>query len=316
MCIGGAFLPIPDIFSKRQKKARGETPDVYSYDDLPNPLRVQIVQIWLTKLGTNTEYYSTFRSSEVVKEAYDFIVETLRHEYGVFQLVDTRGTPQPPVEELCNFFLNEQDVEKALDAVELAFRSIEVIQSRRGRSKKATDAVQELNQRFKEHGVGYEFNSPHIFRKDSEMLHEAVVKPALRLLNEKQYAGAQEEFVRAHEHYRKGNAKEALNECLKSFESVMKAICDKNGWPYRKDATSKSLIETCLSNGLIPPFWQSHYSSLGNLLASSVPTGRNKLGGHGQGTKPVSVPDYLVAYMLHMTGSAIVFLAEAEKNLP
>ncbi len=306
-------MPIHELFSKRQKKARGETPDVYSYDDLPNPLRVQIVQIWLANLGTAAAYYSTYRSSDV-KDAYDFIVETLRHEYGVFQLVD--GAPQSPVEELCNFFLNEQDVEKTLDVVELVFRGIKVVQSRLGRPKKAVDAVQELNQRFKEHGVGYEFNSPHIFRKDSEMLHKAVVKPALRLLNEKHYAGAQEEFVRAHEHFRKGNAKEALNECLKSFESVMKAICDKNGWPYRKEATAKPLIETCLKNGLIPPFWQSHYSSLGNLLESSIPTGRNKLGGHGQGTKPVPVPDYLVAYMLHMTGSAIVFLAEAEKNLP
>ena len=308
MFTGRTVLPILDIFSKRQQKMRGETPDAYSYDDLPNPLRVQIVQIWAAKLGTEEEYY---RSSEV-KGAYDFIVENLRHEYGV----ETRAKRQSPVKELFNFFLSDRNVEKALDAVELAFRYIELRQSRRGRPKEANDAVEELNKRFKEHGVGYEFNSPHIFRKDSEMLHEVVVKPALRLLNQKQYAGAQEEFVRAHEHYRKGNAKEALNECLKSFESVMKAICDKNGWPYRKEATSKPLIETCLRNGLIPPFWQSHYSSLGKLLESNVPTGRNKLGGHGQGTRPVSVPDHLVAYMLHMTGSAIVFLAEAEKNLP
>ena len=312
MFTGRTVLPILDIFSKRQQKMRGETPDVYSYDDLPNPLRVQIVQIWAAKLGTEEEYY---RSSEV-KGAYDFIVENLRHEYGVFQLVETRAKRQSPVKELFNFFLSERNVEKALDAVELAFRCIELRQSRRGRPKEANDAVEELNKRFKEHGVGYEFNSPHIFRKDSEMLHEVVVKPALRLLNQKQYAGAQEEFVRAHEHYRKGNAKEALNECLKSFESVMKPICDKNGCPYREEATSKPLIETCLRNGLIPPFWQSHYSSLGKLLESSGPTGRNKLGGHGQGTRPVSVPDHLVAYMLHMTGSAIVFLAEAEKNLP
>ena len=307
-------LPVRNIFSKRQKKARGNTPDVYTYEDLPNPLRVQIVQIWLSKLGTNEQYYNTYRSQDV-KNAYDFIVETLRHEYGVFQLA-SGGTVRTPVDELCKFVLEEQDVEKALDAVEMAFRCIERLQSRRGKPNEADDAIRELNQRFKEHGLGYEFDLPYIFRKDSEMLHKEVVEPALRLLNGKQYEGAQEEFVRAHEHYRKGNTKEALNESLKSFESVMKAICDKNGWQYAKEATSKSLIQTCLHHGLIPQFWQSHYSSLENLLTSSVPTGRNKLGGHGQGTKPVSVPDYLVAYMLHMTGSAIVFLVEAEKNLP
>jgi hypothetical protein len=46
-----------------------------------------------------------------------------------------------------------------------------------------------------------------------------------------------------------------------------------------------------------------------------VPTGRNKLSGHGQGSTPKDVPDHLAAYMLHMTASAIVFLAEAEAAL-
>ena len=39
-------MSIFDIFSKRQKKLRGEVPDVYVYDKLPSPLRVQIIQIW------------------------------------------------------------------------------------------------------------------------------------------------------------------------------------------------------------------------------------------------------------------------------
>lgn len=176
------------------------------------------------------------------------------------------------------------------------------------------DTIEELNQRFKEHGVGYQFTNRQIIRIDSEFTHTEIVKPALRLLGQKQFAGAQQEFLKAHEHYRKGNAKEALNECLKAFESVMKAICDKRGWNYSKNATAKPLIQVCFDNGLIPSFWQSHYSSLRNILESSVPTGRNKLSGHGQGTTPEAVPDHLVAYMLNMTASAIVFLAEAEEK--
>ena len=34
------------IFSKRQKELRGETPDVYTYDVMPKPLKVQIIHIW------------------------------------------------------------------------------------------------------------------------------------------------------------------------------------------------------------------------------------------------------------------------------
>ncbi|WP_416347177.1 DUF7014 domain-containing protein [Castellaniella sp.] len=47
-----------------------------------------------------------------------------------------------------------------------------------------------------------------------------------------------------------------------------------------------------------------------------MPTGRNKLGGHGQGTTTTTVPNHLVAYMLHMTASALVFLGESEAALP
>ncbi|WP_443216168.1 DUF7014 domain-containing protein [Rhizobium sp. CF122] len=46
------------------------------------------------------------------------------------------------------------------------------------------------------------------------------------------------------------------------------------------------------------------------------PTGRNKLSGHGQGATPKAVPDYLTAYMLHMTASTLVFLTTAEEELP
>jgi len=38
-------MAILELFSKRQKKLRGEVPDVYQYTDIPNPLRVQIIHI-------------------------------------------------------------------------------------------------------------------------------------------------------------------------------------------------------------------------------------------------------------------------------
>jgi hypothetical protein len=44
-------VTIFDLYSKRQKKLRGEVPDVYVYDDLPRKLRNQIVHIWLETLG-------------------------------------------------------------------------------------------------------------------------------------------------------------------------------------------------------------------------------------------------------------------------
>jgi len=308
-------LTIFNLFSKRQKKLRGEVPDVYTYDVIPGPLRVQIIHIWFDALGKNTY---TGQS----EEAYKFIVETLCREYGAFYLpgANEYGNREY-IQELSNFFLNENDNEKVVDAIELSFKVIDSYTrpwnylNRNNSAKIADDSIEELNNRFKEHGVGYQYMEGEIIRVDSELIHTEAVKPALTLLHSKEYQGAQQEFLSAYEHYRHGKSKEALNDCLKAFESVMKIICNKHGWITDKNATAKALIKTCMDNNLIPSFWQNHFSSLRSMLESSIPTGRNKLGGHGQGVKTVSVPDYLVAYMLHMTASVIVFLVEADKKI-
>lgn len=305
---------IKDIYSKRQKRLRGGNSDVYIYDQIPMPLKVQIAQIMQKTLGTG------FNDSPNSASAYQHIVETLRAEYGVFNLSATGRRSY--VDELFNFFLQEANVDESLDVIEFAFEMIDTVSRQYDfrftgdASTKADIAIKELNIRFKEHGIGYQYTNKLIVRIDSEFLHAEVVIPALRLLNQNHYRGAEEEFLQAHDHYRKGNQKEALNECLKAFESVMKAICDKRKWAYPAGATAKALIDICLDKQLIPSFWQSHFGALRALLESSVPTTRNKLSGHGQGSTPQTVPDYLVAYMLHMTGAAIVCLAEAESNMP
>jgi hypothetical protein len=110
-----------------------------------------------------------------------------------------------------------------------------------------------LNQRFLEHGVGYQYESGEIIRVDSKLVHAEVVKPALGVLTNPIYSGANEEYLSAHQHYRDGKYKECLNDCLKSFESTMKAICSKRGWTYDKDKdTAKKLIDICFDNGLVP----------------------------------------------------------------
>lgn len=306
-----------DLFSKRQKRLRGDVPDVYTYDGIPNPLRVQIVHVWTDTLGNGSQWYEG-----QVRHAYEFIVNTLCREYGVFKLPGAEDYGNRDyINELANFFLQVKSVEKALDAIELSFRVIDrstrewSYLSRRNASEIADGAISELNDRFKEHGIGFQFIGGEIIRVDSELIHSEAVKPALRLLNSKNYSGAQQEFLSAYEHYRHKKNKEALNDCLKSFESTMKAICDKRKWQYQSNATAKALIQVCFDNELVPSFWQQQLSSLRSMLESSIPTGRNKLSGHGQGSNPVVVPDYLTAYMLHMTASTLVFLVTAEEEL-
>jgi hypothetical protein len=313
-----------DLFSKRQRALRGGLPDVYSYDKLPNPLKVQVIHIWRDALGDEANYSDNRVST---KETYRFLVDTLCREYGLFQLptreeaFDHYGN-RAYLAELCNFLLQTPDTERALDVVELSFRLIDKMTRgwhylhRQDASEHADNAIEELNERFREHGIGYEYASGEIIRVDSKLLHAEVVKPTLTLLAASEYAGAQAEFLTAHEHYRHGRTKEALNEGLKALESIMKAICAKRGWSHDPNATAKTLIQVLFDNGLVPSFWSSHFTGLRATLEAGVPTIRNRLGGHGQGTQVVQVPPHFVAYLLHLTGSAIVFLAEAEKALP
>ncbi len=251
-------------------------PDVYVYDDLPQPLRVQIVHIISDAFGEDG-YNMTH-----ARHAYEFVKQTLCREFGVFELVKY---PKSDQDSVFNFFLQEQSIERALDVVELCFNVIQGFiadnqsyQYNTRRKIEPDDAVAELNERFKEHGVGYQFESGEIIRVDSQFLHAEAVKPTLEVLRDKNFKGANEEFLKAHEHYRHGRYKECLVDALKAFESTMKTICSLRGWPTQPTDTAKNLIATCMSNGLFPAYFDSQFSSIRSLLESGVPTVRNKSG--------------------------------------
>jgi len=306
-------MSILDLFSKRQKRLRGECPDVYTYDKIPNVLRVQIVHIWWDILGNQSDYCYEYKG---VRKVYKFIVESLCREYGVFSLNrQKKYGSYSHIEELCDFFLQEEDTAKVIDVIEITFKVADRYMRSNQYTKDVDAGIIELNTRFKEHGIGYQFEESEMIRVDSQLLHTETVKPALKLLNGKQYAGAQDEFLSAYEHYRHGRNKEALNDALKSFESTMKAICEKRKWPYDQKDTSKRLVDICYEQKLIPSFWQQHMAALRSLLEGGVPTGRNKVSGHGQGTTPTTVPEHFVAYVLHMTAAAIVFLVKSAQAL-
>lgn len=313
-------MPILDIFSKRQQRLRGEVPDVLTYDKLPNKLRIQIVHILTDTLGSKGEAHGDWTN---VQRTYENIAAALRREYGVFQLVERPVHERyHPAVELLNFILQEPSTERVLDAVELACRHIDEVtrtynyRERANANAEADDALAEINSRFLEQGVGFRYESDQIIRVDSEMVHAEVVKPALALLHDAKFRGAEAEFHQAFEHYRHSRAKEALAECLKSLESAMKSIAVARRWTYSEKATAQPLIALMFEKKLIPEFWATHFSGLRAMLESGVPTVRNRQGGHGQGVEVVEVPSHLVAFALHQTAAAIVFLASAERELP
>jgi hypothetical protein len=297
-----------DLFSKRQKRFRGDVPDVYVYDDVPRSLRVQLVQILQDGIGPDQQH------CVIPLQLYSSIHKTLCREYGVFSLAKERRSSD--CEAVANYLLQTDEVEHIIDIVELGLRAVDTVirewswQLIRC-SASPDETIAEANSRFKEHGVGFEYVSGEVIRIDSQLIHDGVVKPALKLLADPKFNGANDEFLKAHEHYRHGRHKECLAECLKAFESTMKTICDLKGWPYQPRDTAKVLIDTCIANGLFPAFMQSHVGNLRTILESGVPTVRNKLGGHGQGATVTTVSESIARFALHSTAASILLFVES-----
>ncbi|WP_219702751.1 STM4504/CBY_0614 family protein [Marinomonas lutimaris] len=304
-------MAIFELFSKRQKKLRGEVPDVYQYENIDQNFRVRVIHIIRDTIGCEGLYSN---------KVYEEIHKILCKEYGVFTLKEYAESDFSAV---FDYFLNEKNYEICLDIIELAFSVIDGhvrenewdFDNATGTIQKPDDAISELNLRFKESGIGYQFESGELIRVDSQYVHSEVVKPVLHLLGKnKEYAGANDEFLSAHEHYRHKRYKECLNDCLKSFESLMKAIHEKHAWAYNQNDTAKKLINSCLTNGLVPEYLQNQFSSVRILLESGIPTVRNKEGGHGQGTEITVVPEHLASYTLHLTATNLLFLVNCEEK--
>jgi len=303
-------MAIFNIFSKRAK-ASSRNKDVYQYTVIPNPLRVQIVHIWNEVLGRPGERY------DYGKEVYEYVNGLLCKEYGVFTLTNDRDSAFASV---VKFFLSTDETNQALDVIETMFKMFDQVvrnepQKHQINHGTVDEAISELNERFREHAVGFQFESGQIIRIDSQIIHAEVVKPALSLLSHKEFKGANQEFLNAHSHYRDAKYKECLNECLKAFESTLKIICTKHRWSFKPTDTANTLLGVVFSNNLIPPFMQNHFTGLRTSLEGGVPTARNKLSGHGQGAELQDVPEYLAAYVLHLTASNILFLVRASEEL-
>ena len=305
------------LFSERQKHLRGDIPDVYQYETIPRELRVQVVHIWNGAFGEL--YYDSMGGSRPsnVANVYKEIHKTLSYHYGDFRL---GGLHDSDFESVSNFLLETQDVERAIDVIEASFQYIdEYVRSSLDQFSTRVitpdQAIAVLNYWFRERGIGYQYESGQIIRVDSEFTHSEVVKPALEMLSDPMYEGANAEFLKAHEHYRKKRYKECMNECLKAFESCIKAICKKRRWYYNETDTINRLIAIVFDKKLIPDFMQSHFSGLRSTLEAGVPTVRNRMSGHGQGPEEVAVPEYIAAYTLHLTASNILFLAKSNEEM-
>lgn len=305
-------------FSERERTAAG-TDDPYQYDDVPERLRVQIQQILRDAIGPHDQMdYYDLQSSDHNPEIWRRIHKTLCKEFGVHSL-----GPAPTEGQEVLSCLASYSASHFVDIVELCTLIISRVirnwpayeRSSHGIEQDPDEALEEINYRFKRSGFGYQFVDGKAFRMDSEFIHEEIVKPALRILNSKEFEGARDEFLSAHRHYRNGDNEEAITEAAKSFESVMKAICDQRGWVYPKGARASDLIKVLRARNLLPDYLDGSFDQLIATLNSGLPQVRNDSGAHGQGAAKRETPAYVAAYAINLAASKIVLMAEAAADV-
>jgi len=226
-----------------------------------------------------------------------------------------------------NWFLDDhRNLRDLLKAIEIAFSELQKSQEDIARyqddyssSSSLEEAIVDVNERFKQFRLPYTLSAETLtFRNvQSEYLFTETVVPVLRLVREQRFMAVEQEFNEALGHQSRNDQKSALVSALNAFESTIKQICDERSWAYDKDrATASKLIQLIFAKGLLPPWFDQQFTHLRMLLESGTPTVRNKLGGHGGGSTPIQVPEYLVAYAIHTAAANIVLMIEAHLANP
>lgn len=176
-------------------------------------------------------------------------------------------------------------------------------------------SILDLNDRFKQHHLGYEFTNGMIIKKTNEVTHETIVKPALKLLCDEEFKGAEDEYLKALKFFRNVENEEAIMNAAKAFESFMKILCSKMHYTFDKETdTAQKLLERLKNNNFFPSYLNDQLNNLVKLLSSGAPTVRNKTAGHGQGEECRTVPDDYATYVMNLVASNIVFLHSIYKE--
>jgi hypothetical protein len=154
-----------------------------------------------------------------------------------------------------------------------------------------------------EHDVIRTIAHPKVIMRENEVVHSQAIRPVLELLQRPEYSNASSEYLTALEDYRKDDFGDCLTKCGSAFESVLKIICHRKGWPYKQTNNAGQLVQTFLNYTKLDPYFDQP------LMTTAVL--RNKLStSHGAGAQNKQVPRHVALYALNVTASAILFVTQ------
>lgn len=304
-----------ELFS--QRNAEKKDIDVYEYENFPQEFRNQVFFIISDFISLYKDNYNN--SPRII---YTNIYDIYIRQKGLKELIDYGRNNS--VEYEIEIFISQSEGKDFIDFIDLTFQCIDKVlrnqsfhgysSAHEGENEQADNVIKELNYRFRQHGLGYEFVDGQIIKKSNELIHQEIVKPALLLLHNKKFKGAEDEFLKAFDSYKAGNNKDALMNAQRAFESTMKCICKEKKIFYKEEDTSRALVKHLIENGFLPAYQDSFMNNLEQVLSGGLPTVRNKEAGHGQGDEVKTVDNTLVEYAIHLAATNIVYLVSLLKK--
>jgi hypothetical protein len=307
------FQHIFDVFSKRPEVA------VKPRHEVPESTRNRVL-LWCRDLYSNSRRdMGSIGRGDYNREFWEEIHRRLLLRTGRLQLFTSEATGDPhdairyvltcSGEQFLDFL---EDIFTAQSFFQVNFGDEEVIDELNELLRQdglpyhvtyfVKETVREDTGRYGPRDVTYTRTYPKVIMKESDVLHENAIVPALSLLQRPHFQAANSEYLAALEDYRKGDIGDCLTKCGSAFESVLKVICSRKGWSYKQNDTAKTLINIILRQTALDPYFEQ--------LLIIVATLRNRLSSaHGAGASVKQPARHLAQYALNATASAIILIA-------
>lgn len=293
-----------DVFSRRnQHTTESNTPLTYEFKN-------RVILLWSRVFLWETSKYYPSRPT-LWAEVYDKLLYSLgRQRLSAQNAITWQNDLQT--------FLSDCDDKTFFDFIELSFKATSIwleLDMQTGNQVNIDTLIDNVNTFLEIDGLPYYLTRftisdngieeyPQFIRRDSEIIHQTAIEPALSLLSASDFREANKEFRGALEDHRQGDYRDCVVKCGSAFESVMKIICEQNGWLAGRDAGK--LLSVVLSKTALPGFLKHPLIQIATI--------RNELGSaHGAGGEPRDVTQHLAQYTINMTASAILLLVEETK---
>ncbi|MCA6439129.1 MAG: hypothetical protein IM581_04325 [Chitinophagaceae bacterium] len=303
-------MSIFETYSQSQKNKH----DSFEYNSIPKELCIQIVHVWEEFFNQET-VLPDYRD-----KIFNEISKILMREHSLLELPSSfyhKGV----FDKTLKYFLSLEQTALILDVIQvicLHVKHLEEVLKRFGYISelhiKADEVIDEINNRFKLKGIGYQYSNGKIIRLDNELLHDETIQKTISLINNETYNNVNNEFMTALDHLRFKRNADCLVWCLKCYESIIKIIAKKNKWKFEENATSGVLTKLLFDNGFFDSFMNQPLDNLRALLGNSINNIRNKKGGHGAGEQINEVPNGLAKSVLYVTGATLQLIFDTQKE--